>query len=82
MRALKTDQFVRLRIGIAPQTGKGKAKVITGDEKVLKLILGKFKPAEEAELKKVFKKVTDALATIIRDGYVRAMNQCNSNYTG
>lgn len=77
MRAIKTDQFVRVRIGIAPPTPKGKAKVISGEEKVLKLILGKFKSAEETELKKVFKRVADALATIIRDGYVRAMNEFN-----
>ena len=79
MRAIKTDQFVRVRIGIAPENAKGNAKVIAGDEKVLKLILGKFKPAEEAELKKVFKRVADALATIVRDGYVKAMNEVNSN---
>mgnify|MGYP001562024000 CR=1 FL=1 len=77
MRAIKTDQFIRVRIGIAPATAKGKAKVISGEEKVLKLILGKFKPAEEAELKKVFKRVSDALATVVRDGYSTAMNQFN-----
>jgi PTH1 family peptidyl-tRNA hydrolase len=77
MRALKTDQFIRIRIGIAPENAKGNAKVITGKEKVLKLILGKFKPAEEAELKKVWKKVSEALATIVRDGYVKAMNGFN-----
>jgi len=77
MRAIKTDQFIRVRIGIAPENAKGNAKVITGEEKVLKLILGKFKPAEEAELKKVFKRVTDALATIVRDGHVKAMNEVN-----
>lgn len=77
MRAIKTDQFVRVRIGIAPSGGKGNAKVISGEEKVLKLILGKFKPTEEVELKKVWKRVSDALATIVRDGYVKAMNQFN-----
>lgn len=77
IRALKTEEFVRLRVGIAPRNAKGNAKVITGDEKVLKLILGKFKPAEEAELKKMWKKVSEALATIVRYGYVKAMNQFN-----
>lgn len=77
IRALKTEEFVRLRIGIAPRSTKGNAKVIIGDEKVLKLILGKFKPTEEVELKKVWKRVNDALATIICDGYVKAMNEFN-----
>ncbi len=77
MRAIKTDQFIRVRVGIAPENAKGNAKVITGEEKVLKLILGKFSAAEEAELKKVFKRVADALATIVRDGYVKAMNEFN-----
>ena len=67
MRAIKTDQFIRVRIGIAPENAKGNAKVITGEEKVLKLILGKFKPAEEAELKKVWKRVGHAPPTIPRD---------------
>ena len=77
MRALKTDAFVRVRIGIAAENAKGNAKVITGDEKVLKLILGKFKAEEETDLKKVWKRVSDALATIVRDGYVKAMNEFN-----
>ncbi|MBI2048617.1 MAG: aminoacyl-tRNA hydrolase [Parcubacteria group bacterium] len=77
MRALKTDQFVRIRIGIAPENAKGNAKVITGEEKVLKLILGKLKPAEETELKKVFKRISDALATIVSEGHVKAMNEFN-----
>lgn len=77
IRALKTENFIRIRIGIAPANAKGNAKVITGEEKVLKLILGKFSAAEEAELKKVWKKVTDALATIVKFGYVQAMNEFN-----
>jgi len=77
MRALKTDAFVRIRIGIAPENAKGNAKIVTGEEKVLKLILGKFSAKEEADLKKVFKTVADALATITRDGYVQAMNVFN-----
>jgi peptidyl-tRNA hydrolase, PTH1 family len=77
MRAIKTDKFVRIRIGIAPRTAKGKAKIISGEEKVLKLILGKVSGKQETELKKVFKRVTDALATIVCDGYVKAMNEFN-----
>lgn len=78
IRALKTENFVRIRIGIAPENAKGNAKIIHGEDKVLKLILGKFSAAEETELKKVWKKVTEALATVARDGYVKAMNEFNS----
>ncbi|MEK7628075.1 MAG: aminoacyl-tRNA hydrolase [Patescibacteria group bacterium] len=78
-RAVKTNEFVRVRVGISPETAGGKLKKPTGEDKVLKLILGKFSASEETELKKVWKRVTEALETIVRDGHVAAMNQFNSN---
>ena len=69
MRALKTKNFVRIRIGVI----SGKRKPTD----VLKFIIGKFKPAEEKEFKKVLKKTTEALEIIINESLDKAMSICN-----
>ena len=69
MRALKTKNFIRIRIGVI----SGKHKPID----VLKFIIGKFKPAEEKEFKKVLKKVLDTIATILEHSPERAMSEFN-----
>ena len=80
-KAVKTKEFTRIRIGIAPTTPSGKVKKPgSGDlpaqagKKVLDFILGSFKPTEKEILKKTFKKVSEAIITIIEDGRERAMN--------
>src|SRR6185369_9270761 len=55
MRAIKTDAFVQLKIGISAAGKKNQAKKVSGEEKVNKHVIGKFKPTEEAVLKKVLK---------------------------
>lgn len=69
MRMLKTKNFWRIRIGIVG----GKKK----PEDILKFIIGKFKPTEEKEFKKVLKKVSDALEIIIESSPERAMSEFN-----
>jgi PTH1 family peptidyl-tRNA hydrolase len=76
-KVLKTKQFVRVRVGISPATAKGAAKKPMGEEKVLDFILGKFKPSEKDELKKIFKTINEALECIVTDGYIAAMNRFN-----
>ena len=76
-KAVKTLEFVRVRIGISPSTSKGRAKKPEGEQKVLDFILGKFKPAEMEILKKTFKKSSEAIQTLILDGRDRAMNRFN-----
>ncbi len=78
MRALKTEAFGRIRIGIAPTTPSGKLKKPDGEKKVCDFILGKFKPAEELVLKKISKTVSEAIATTIEEGLDVAMNRFNS----
>jgi len=76
-RAVKTDEFIRVRIGVSPSTPSGKTKKPTGEEKVLKFILGKFTPKDKDVLKKVMKTTNELLATILDEGYVAAMNAFN-----
>ena len=61
MRAVKTQDFARIRIGISG-VGKGhQAKKISGEEKVIKHVIGKWKPSEEAAFKKVLKKAAETI---------------------
>ena len=78
IRALKTKDFARIRIGISAARKKNpaSAKALAGEqakkfkdtEKVIKHVIGKFKPAEEAALKKVLKKTVDAARLFATDG--------------
>lgn len=77
IRSLKTRDFVRIRVGVSPKTAKGVAKKPTGEERVLKFLLGKFTPSEMTELKKVFKRVLEATETIVTLGYQQAMTEYN-----
>ncbi len=76
VKAVKTEGFVRIRIGISPKTASGKVKK-PDNKNVVDFILKKWRPAEEQALKPVFKKVSDALSMIVSDGRERAMGQFN-----
>ena len=69
MRALKTKNFYRVRVGVI--SGKNKPTDI------LKFIVGKFKPEEEKSFKKIIKTVSEALDTIIESSPERAMSEFN-----
>lgn len=78
MRALKTKEFARIRIGISGQGKKHQAKKPNGDEKVIKHVIGKFKPTEEAVLKKSLKKAVLAARTFVTDGCEQATMVANT----
>lgn len=75
--ALKTKDFIRLRIGISPSTAGGKLKRPDGED-IVKFVLGKFKPGEQEKLKKVKKIVGEALTLIVEEGKDRAMSEINA----
>ncbi|MBY0539235.1 aminoacyl-tRNA hydrolase [Patescibacteria group bacterium] len=77
IKAVKTKNFIRIRVGVSPKTPKGIAKKPTGEEKVLKFLLGKFSPDNLTEYKKVMKKVIEAVETIAVEGHTVAMNRFN-----
>ncbi len=77
VKAVKTKEFVRIRIGISSATPSGKIKKPQGEKAVIDFILNKFKPAELEIIKKIFKKVSEAIQTLITDGRDRAMNMFN-----
>jgi peptidyl-tRNA hydrolase, PTH1 family len=77
MRALKTKKFIRIRIGVCPTTVTGKMRKPEAGEEVNTFILKTFKEAEMDELKKVFKKVSEAIETTLAEGREIAMNRFN-----
>lgn len=75
--ALKTKRFVRIRIGISHEGKGGAAKKPQGEADVEKYILGEFKADELEQLKTIFKRVSEALETIVTNGREIAMNRFN-----
>ena len=78
MKAVKTEAFIRMRIGISPTTASGKMKKPQGEKEVEMLILGKFKPAEQDGLKKIMKRAAEGLELIVTDGKDIATGKVNS----
>ncbi len=77
MKTIKTEAFIRIRIGISPVSSTGKMKKPTGEKEVGDFILKRFKPSEEKDLKKVFSKTMEAVKMIVEDGKEKAMNLFN-----
>jgi PTH1 family peptidyl-tRNA hydrolase len=75
--ALKTADFIRVRIGISPSTPKGKLKR-PDSEKIVAFVLGKFKPRDAEKLKKAKKTALQAIELIIEEDRDYAMSQINA----
>jgi len=69
IKSLGTENFIRLRIGIQPRTGKPK--------NVEKFVLRKFDKDEEKILKDIFEKIIEAIEMTIKEGLEKAMNIYN-----
>ena len=77
IKTIKTTAFLRVRIGISPAGKKGMAKKPVGEEAIVKFILGRFRPAELAAVKKLAKEVAEAAALWLAAGPAAAMNKFN-----
>ncbi len=76
-KALKTRDYVRIRVGISPSTQSGKLRRPDAD-KIVDFVLGKFKSGEQEKLKKVKKVVQEALELIVEEGRERAQTEINA----
>ena len=76
-QSLKSKDFVRLRVGISPESKKGGLKKPPGGEKTVRHVLGKFSPRERAVLGRIAKHIESALVSLISEGTERAMNRFN-----
>lgn len=79
IRAIKSEGFIRIRVGISPATPSGKLKKPQGEGKVDSFIIGKFSPKENEVLKKTNKKVSDALVALVTEGREYAMSNFNKS---
>lgn len=77
IRALRTKNFTRIRIGISPHTPAGKLRKPHGGDHVVDHVLGTFKANEAGEVKRAMKEASEALSVIIEEGRAAAMNRFN-----
>ncbi len=73
MKAVKTQAFVRVRVGIASSASA--VKKSQAESVVEKTILGRFSPAELMELKKLAKNIAEGLYCLITESREKAMSQ-------
>ncbi len=77
MRALKTRDFIRVRIGVSPATPSGKVRKPSGEKAIVDFLMGKFRKPEEEKVLKAGKRVGDVIETIVTEGLARAMSEHN-----
>jgi PTH1 family peptidyl-tRNA hydrolase len=77
IKKVKSREFVRIRIGIAPHSPSGKIKKPKGEEAILKFLLGKFKEDDLKELKKLSKIITEIIEMLVTEGKDKAMSIYN-----
>ncbi len=77
IKSLKSEGFLRIRIGISPSTPKGIVKKPSGEKAVLNFLLGEFKKPELEIIKKLSKKVAEIIEMIFKEGREKAMSIYN-----
>ena len=78
-KALKTRDFIRVRIGISGSTPSGKLKKPAGEEKVIDFVLGTFKKTEEDKLKAARALCARALELILTEGFAKAQMEIHTS---
>jgi len=77
IKNIKTKDFIRVRIGIAPTTPSGKIRKPKGEKKVLDFLMGDFGKKETEAVPKISRTLNKILEIIIKEGRVSAMNTYN-----
>lgn len=77
IKSLKSEEFLRIRVGIAPATPSGKIKKPSGEKAVLNFLLGEFKKSELELIKKQSKKIKEMVEMIFSSGKDKAMSLYN-----
>ncbi len=80
VRQLKTNEFVRVRIGVSPSTASGKIRKPQGEDKIIRFLTGAaIKDDDMKVFKKVFKRVNESLELLVTKDRGEAMKVCNTN---
>ena len=77
IRSVKSQEFLRIRVGICPATPTGKLRKPSGEKEVLKFLLGEFKKPELETINKLSKKIGEALEIIYAESKEKAMSLYN-----
>jgi len=77
IKSLKSEEFLRIRIGISPATPKGVVRKPKGEKAVLNFLLGVYKKPELEIIKKLSKKVAEAVEMIFAESKEKAMSLYN-----
>ncbi|MEX0931279.1 MAG: aminoacyl-tRNA hydrolase [Candidatus Paceibacterota bacterium] len=78
IRSVKSEAFVRVKVGISPATPKGKVKKPSGDKIVHDFIIGDFKKKEIEAITAVGKDIISAIKTLITEGREKAIQQLHT----
>ncbi|MDO8659201.1 MAG: aminoacyl-tRNA hydrolase [Candidatus Parcubacteria bacterium] len=77
IKSVKSEEFVRIRVGISPATPSGKIRKPKGEKAILNFLLSEYKKSELETIKKLSKKVTEAVEMIFAEGKDKAMSLYN-----
>ncbi|MEK7219107.1 MAG: aminoacyl-tRNA hydrolase [Patescibacteria group bacterium] len=78
IKSVKSEEFVRIRVGISPASSSGKIRKPKGEKAILNFLLGEYKKSELEILKKLSKKITEAVETIFTESKDKAMSLYNN----
>lgn len=76
-KQIKTNAYIRIRVGISPLRRGGGVKKPYTEDKVIDFILGDFKKKEREVIDHISRDINKALETIVTEGKERAMNEYN-----
>ncbi len=80
MEKIGTDNFVRVRLGIAPEQRSGLAKLAEHDMNsfsVDKFVIAAFDAHEKSKVKSMIKHAVNAVDILVEEGLLKAQNQFN-----
>ena len=77
IKRVKSQEFVRIRIGVSPHTPTGKLKKPKGEDAVIKFLLGAFKEDELKIIKSLSKKIAEVIHMLSAEGKDKAMSVFN-----
>jgi PTH1 family peptidyl-tRNA hydrolase len=77
IKALKSQEFLRIRVGVCPTTPSGKLKKPKGEKEVIDHIIGEFKKPELETLKKLSKQICESIEIFIKEGREKATSSKN-----
>ncbi len=78
IKALKTEEFYRVRVGISKTTSKGLVKKIKDEDKTIDFIMKNYKEEELKEIKKLSKKIGDGMFIFVEEGFQKSATFLNS----